>query len=346
MKKYSVQTVEETNKLEKKFTVISTFSGGGGSCLGYKMAGGDILAANEFVPEAQKTYSLNFPEVVLLDGDVRGLKGEDFLKAANLKVGELDIFDGSPPCSGFSTAGKRDKDWGEEKEYSSTKQVVDDLFFEYIRLLKEIQPKTFIAENVKGLTLGTARGYLKEIFNRMNDAGYNVKCKVLNAINYGVPQNRERLIFIGVRKDIDIEPSFPEPDHELFFVGQAIEGASVELFRPINPDTETFKIYNKCKNKIKRAQFSKYNPKGTGFTRYRLSHHDYSCTINTREEIFHPDEPRTMSIGELKRLQSLPDDYQLTGSFGMQWERIARMVPPVMMKAIAENLYEKVIKNV
>lgn len=345
-KKYEIESMKSIENIEKKFTVISTFSGGGGSCLGYKMAGGEILVASEFIEEAQKTYRKNFPTTKLLTDDIRNLTGKDFLDAANIKVGELDIFDGSPPCSGFSTAGKRDKGWGVKKSYSDKSQVVDDLFYEYIRILNDIQPKTFIAENVKGLAMGKSKGYLKDIFNCMETAGYNVRCKVINAINYGVPQNRERLIFIGVRKDIDIQATFPISFCDRFHVGESIIDADDSLFRPISPFTETMKIWKRCNNKNRRAQFSKHNPKGTGYTRYRLSNNDYSCTINTREEIFHPDIARTLSIGELKRIQSLPDDYILTGSFSKQWERIARMVPPLMMKAVAKNLYEGVLKNV
>ena len=346
MTSYKIPSMKEIENTKKKFTVISTFSGGGGSCLGYKMAGGKILVANEFIPEAQKTYRLNFPDTTLLIDDIRKLTGKDFLEAASIKKGKLDLFDGSPPCSAFSTAGKRNKGWGKKKKYSSSAQVVDDLFYEYVRILKEIQPKTFVAENVKGLTIGKAKGYLKDIFCRMDDAGYNVKCRVLNAINYGVPQNRERLIFIGVRKDLATEARFPTIRNKRFFIGDAIKGAKTDLFRPIAKGTETEAIYNRCDNRKKRAQFSKYNPKGTGYTRYRLSDNDYSCTINTGEEIFHPKEKRTLSIGELKRVQSLPDNFQLTGSFCNQWERIARMVPPLMAKAIAENIYNEAIINV
>lgn len=345
-KKYEIESMASINKKKKKFTVMSTFSGGGGSCLGYKMAGGKILVASEFIPEAQKTYKANFKGTKLLTEDIRDLTGKDFLNAGKIKVGELDIFDGSPPCSGFSTAGKRDKGWGKSKTYSDKEQVVDDLFYEYIRILNEIQPKTFVAENVKGLVEGKARGYFKDIYNCMNTAGYNVRCKVINAINYGVPQNRERLIFIGVRKDIKIEQTFPISFCGRYHVGEAIEGANTELFQAIKAGSERMMIYKKCANKRKRAQFSKYNPKGSGFTRYRLSNIDYSCTINTHPEIFHPDIARTLSIGELKRIQSLPDDFKLTGSFSKQWERIARMVPPLMMKAVAENLYKGVLKNV
>lgn len=343
---YKIPTIAECNKLEKKFNVISTFSGGGGSCLGYKMAGGNVLLANEFIPEAQKTYRKNFPETILLEDDIRCLKGFEILQRVGLKKFELDLFDGSPPCSSFSTAGKREKGWGVEKKYSSTTQRVDDLFYEYIRLVDEIKPKVFIAENVTGLVTGNAKGYFKDIINCLETAGYNVKARLINALNYGVPQNRERLIIIGVRKDLGIEPSFPSIRVTPPFIGDAIKGYSCNLFRPINKGTETHKIYHKCNNHNKRAQFSRFNPRKTGYTRYRLSNNDYSCTINTRAEIFHPDIARTLSIRELKRVQSLPDDYTLTGSFGEQWERIGRMVAPLMMKAVAENIYEKVLKDV
>jgi len=343
---YKVPSMREINEIEKKFTVISTFSGGGGSCLGYKMAGGRVLVANEFIPQAQATYRQNFPDTNLLTGDIRTLKGSDFLESANLKVGELDIFDGSPPCSAFSTAGKRSKGWGKEKKYSSKVQVVDDLFFEYARLLQEIQPKVFIAENVKGLAVGNAKGYLKEIVGCLKMCGYDVKVKILNALNYGVPQNRERLIFIGVRKDLNISPVFPSTHVQWPPIGEAISGADNSMTFNLNPKTETYKIYMKCRNEARRAQFTKYAPKGGWYTHYRLSNNDHSCTISTCQDTYHPDEPRTLSIGELKRIQSLPDDFITTGKFAEQWERIGRMVAPYMMKHVAETMYERVLKNV
>ena len=191
--------------------VVSTFSGCGGSCLGFRMAGYTTLFASEFIPAAQDTYRANHPGVHLDTRDIRQLTAEDVFSVTGLQRGELDVLEGSPPCASFSMAGKREAGWNQVKAYSDTKQRTDDLFFEYARLVQGLQPRVFVAENVKGLTIGKARGYLKEILAALRGCGYKVKCAVMDAQYFGVPQRRERLIFIGVREDLGIEPTFPKP---------------------------------------------------------------------------------------------------------------------------------------
>lgn len=151
------------------FKVASTFSGCGGSCLGYRMAGFRVVWANEFVPIAQESYRANMSEGAILDGrDIHDVKPAEILAAAQLKAGELDLLDGSPPCQAFSTAGTREKGWGKAKEYEhGAKQCNETLFDEYIRLLRGLQPKTFVAENVSGLVKGTAKGWFLEILREM-----------------------------------------------------------------------------------------------------------------------------------------------------------------------------------
>lgn len=193
------------------YNAISTFSGCGGSSLGYKMAGFKVLWANEFIPAAQDTYRANHPNTILDTRDIRKISAQDILDAIQMQPGELDVFDGSPPCASFSTAGKREDGWGKVKTYSDTKQRVDDLFFEYARLLQGVQPKVFVAENVSGLVKGVAKGYFLEILAALKDCGYTVKAKLLDAQWLGVPQMRQRIIFIGVRKDLGLEPQHPTP---------------------------------------------------------------------------------------------------------------------------------------
>ena len=204
------------------YTCVSSFSGCGGSSLGYKMAGFKVLWANEFIPAAQETYRANHPNTILDTRDIRTVQPEEILEAIGLQRGELDLFDGSPPCASFSTAGKREAGWGKVKQYSDTKQRVDDLFFEYTRLVKGVQPKVFVAENVSGLVKGTAKGYFKEILQVLKDCGYNVKAQLLDAQWLGVPQMRQRIIFIGVRNDLGIAPVFPKPLPYRYSVRDAI----------------------------------------------------------------------------------------------------------------------------
>lgn len=192
--------------------VVSTFSGAGGSCLGYRMAGLRVVWANEFVPAAQDTYRANHPETYLDTRDIREVQASEIMEVCGFATGELDLFDGSPPCTPFSAAGKRERGWQMINKYADgAAQRTDDLFFEYVRLLRDLQPKTFVAENVAGLVRGVARGYFKEIIAALRSCGYVVACKLLDAQWLGVPQSRQRTIFVGVRADLAREPAFPSP---------------------------------------------------------------------------------------------------------------------------------------
>ena len=227
---YKVPSMAEIEAIPwNGYNVVSTFSGGGGSCLGYRMAGYKVLWANEFVEEAQRTYRANHPDTILNTKDIRTVTVEEILAEIGRSAGEIDLFDGSPPCCAFSTAGQREKGWNKDHLYSDGKsQQIENLFFEYIRLLKGLQPKTFVAENVSGLVKGTALGYFKEFLREMKNCGYNVKAKLLNAKWLGVPQSRERLIFVGVRNDIGIEPVHPKPLPYFYTLKEAFEGLPEE----------------------------------------------------------------------------------------------------------------------
>jgi DNA (cytosine-5)-methyltransferase 1 len=199
---YLKDVIDNSNK--ELFTVISTFAGGGGSSTGYRLAGGKILCVNEFVEAAVETYKANYPNTPVLVEDIKKLSGEDFLKAAGIQKGELDILDGSPPCSAFSVAGKREKGWDQKKIYSDGKKVenIEDLFFEFIRIAKDIQPKVIIGENVAGILMGEAIKKYNEIINEFEKIGYTAVGQVLNAADYGTPQGRQRCFFVAIRNDI------------------------------------------------------------------------------------------------------------------------------------------------
>lgn len=223
---YSIPTMAEIAAYEPNgFRVISTFSGCGGSCLGYRMAGFRVLWANEFIPEAQKTYKLNHPDSILDPRDIRKIRPHEILVRTGLNKFDLDLFDGSPPCASFSTAGKREEGWGKVKQYSDTEQRTDDLFDEYIRILDGLQPKVFVAENVSGLVKGTAMGHFKIFIRKMKDCGYQVEAALLDAAKLGVPQSRQRIIYVGVRNDIaelGFRPVFPTPLPYTYTVRDAI----------------------------------------------------------------------------------------------------------------------------
>ena len=192
-------------------TVVSLFGGCGGSSLGYSMAGYKEVLAVEWDAKACITFRANFPGVPVWDGDIHALTGPKAQALMGVAKGELDVLDGSPPCQGFSTAGKR---------------VFDDgrnfLFREYVRLLRSLKPKTFVVENVSGLVKGKMRLIFTEILTDLKRCGYNVSARLMNAKWFGVPQSRSRIIFIGVRKDLGIAPSHPSAQHGTVSLGEAL----------------------------------------------------------------------------------------------------------------------------
>lgn len=194
-------------------TVVSTFAGAGGSSTGYRMAGFRVLLASEFVPIAQDSYRANMGPHTVLDGrDVKLLTGADVRRATGLKAGDLDVLDGSPPCQAFSTAGRREKGWGTDKKYEhGAEQRNEDLFDEYVRLVRDLRPRVFVAENVSGLVKGVAKGYFLKILAALKGCGYRVEARLLDAQWLGVPQQRQRIIFVGVREDLGLAPAFPSP---------------------------------------------------------------------------------------------------------------------------------------
>lgn len=346
---YKVPSMAEIEAIPwNGYNVVSTFSGTGGSCLGYRMAGYKVLWASEFIPAAQECYKLNHPDSILDTRDIRQVQPQDILSAINLNVGDIDILDGSPPCASFSTAGKREAGWGKVKTYSDTKQRTDDLFFEYARLLKGLQPKVFVAENVSGLVKGTAKGYFKLILQELKDCGYNVKAKVLDAQWLGVPQMRQRLIFVGVRNDLGVEPAYPSPLAYQYTLRDALSNLFVGGYREkltprmkkwweATPNGKTLDIGSRA-----------IGDSGSGMTKTKMSWDKPSATVLQKSnsgtrDLYMPDNPECPTIAELKRICAFPDDFQLTGSYAQQWERLGRAVPPVMMMHIAKTVQTEIL---
>lgn len=335
--------------------VISTFAGAGGSSTGYKWAGFKVLVACEFIKEAVETYEANAPSTIVVPDDIRGVSGRDLLGFAGLEVGQLDVLDGSPPCSAFSMAGLREDGWGVEKHYSGeVSQRVDDLFLEYVRLIDEIRPKVFVAENVPGMVIGAARGYFAEVWSKLSGLGYEMAAQVIAADQLGVPQVRRRLIIQGVRRDLGKSPCFPHPySSRPVSVREAIAGlpaperADYDILRDgtrtrmaweytdVVRDGGCFRFaYQRLYGKDARYMWFKVNPAKPCPT--------ITAKIPT---LFRWDEPRTLSIPEVKRLSSFPDDFVVTGKFKPRWERIGRAVPPRLMmevaKAIAQGVFDR-----
>ena len=372
--KYKPYTVKDVKKAsaQNKFTVISCFAGGGGSSTGYRLAGGKILLINEFVEEAIASYKKNYPDTPVLVDDIKKYAGKDFLNKVKLKEGELDILDGSPPCSAFSVAGKREKGWDKTKSYSDGKTVenIEDLFLEFIRVANEIKPKVIVAENVKGITFGEATKKLNEFIKAFEGIGYYVTYRVLNAADFGVAQGRERTIFICVREDvadaiglswINLSGIFPNEFGYQISMEDAIDDIKndpeeIKELRDFYEGSFQKKFLDPIPFRPKRhmkpsdPEFREWNPKASCFNMIRPAPHLPCPTLTQQGQkkglsgVFHYAENRKLTIKELKRLMSLPEDYELTGTFDQQAERIGRMVAPKMMAEVAKSIYENVLK--
>lgn len=376
---YTIPTVAEMHAVPwNGYTCVSTFSGGGGSSTGLRMAGFKVLWANEFIEAARDTYRANHPTTPVDGRDIRTVSAADILKETGLARGELDVFEGSPPCSAFSTAGTRSKDWGRKKNYSDgATQVVDDLFFEYARLLDGLQPRCFVAENVSGLVKGVAKGYFLDILARLKACGYKVKAALLDASWLGVPQARQRIIFVGVRNDLAAEPRHPAPLPYRYSVRDALPW----LTRVVHDTSGTFSVGDVTDrpaptvtvgvNSVNSNHFKVTGPpveSESDMSRYATGEEWQKVPVGGQSEkyfqlvrpdpdapaptvtaaggnpglasVTHPYECRKFSIAEIKRLCSFPDDYVLTGSYAQQWERCGRSVPPLMMRAIGTTIRE------
>jgi DNA (cytosine-5)-methyltransferase 1 len=366
--------MEEINKIKgtNGYSVISTFSGCGGSCLGFEMDGYKVLYGNEFIEQAQITYKANHPEVLLDERDIRDVTGKDILDKINKKVGEIDVLEGSPPCASFSTAGSQEKGWGKQKKYSDKSQRADDLFFEYSRILKELQPKVFVAENVSGLVKGKAIGYFKQILTHLQNNGYQVEAKVLDASWLGVPQARQRLIFVGIREDLankyKLKPAFPKPlsyQHTLREVLPNITlmkfGGKPNNWKTVNVPAPTLVAgdaemsptgYFTSGGFVETIDVITHDPETGQDIRMNKDAIDAISTIEaTLDDISsagdtYSTQKRKFTLEEVRLLSSFPADFVLTGNFAQRWERIGRSVPPLMMYQIAKTIRQEILEKI
>ncbi|HKY51054.1 MAG TPA: DNA cytosine methyltransferase [Candidatus Limnocylindria bacterium] len=314
-------------------TVVSTFAGCGGSSLGYKQAGYACRLAVEWDKRAAESYRRNFPATPIFEGDIATLSADQALDLAGLEPGELDVFDGSPPCQGFSMTGKRRSD-----------DPRSQLYLEYLRLLEAFRPKALVMENVAGLVKGKMLATIfPRIMSGLRDAGYRVACRLLDAKFFGVPQSRQRVIFVGVRHDVGIEPSHPRAEQPPIPVRVALRDAQPLTLGPGLSDLE-------------RLIWATTNPGETGgdttwargrfWDARKLDPRKPSWTVkaSTRGALMHWAECRRLSIEECKVLMGFPVDYELAGDFAAQWKQLGNGVPPGLMRAVAAHVRETVLE--
>jgi len=316
---------------------MSTFACGGGSSMGYKRAGCEVVAANDIDPEMAWHYKLNINPKHYFLCPIRDL----LTKELPSELFDLDILDGSPPCSTFSMAGNREDGWGKEKHFreGQAKQVLSDLFFDYLELLNRLKPKVAIAENVKGMISGNAKGYTKMVMNRFREIGYRPQLFLLNSADCGVPQRRERVFFVAIRSDINAPPLKLAPKHRWIAAGEATS----DLHVLTDSERESERISGKALLYWKNTKEGNSLEEGhiliTGrsswFTHLRLHRERPAPTLTSAEHtILHWADPRKMTFREWKRLGSFPDDYQAK-SYKIGKYMIGMSVPPKMTEVVA-----------
>lgn len=319
---------------KNNLNVFGTFICGGGSTMGYKLSGFNHLGGVEIDPKIAAVYKANHNPRYLYNEDIR-----DFNNRTDLpkELYQLDILDGSPPCSTFSMAGSREKGWGKEKHFreGQTKQVLDDLVFVYCDTIIKLQPKVFLLENVKGIISGNAKVYSKNIVKKMTDAGYTVQVFCLNAASMGVPQKRERVFFIGYKKEFGFQKLVLNFSEEKITFGEVKTNGNQY---PLNDKMLRY-WDNRRESDIDLSNIAGRldNRPNSFFNHKFLKDNEVANTITSGDLCTLYSEPRYRNNKEVIMCGSYPLDYNF---MGIEHKYLIGMsVPPVMTAQIANQIY-------
>ena len=346
-------TLKDAQFTKDKGKVFSCFACGGGSTMGYKLAGYDVIGCNEIDHRMMYAYCQNHnPRFPFLE-PIQDFKNREDLPP---ELFNLDILDGSPPCSSFSVAGSREEAWGKKKKFreGQAEQVLDTLFFDFIDLAKRLQPKVVVAENVKGLLMGEAKAYVTRIHEEFEAAGYYVKHWLFDASTMGVPQRRERVFFVCLRKDL--AKPFLIPDG-LFDMTPLLNLKFNEPIIPMSDVTDYSgrefsspvirKLWENRKHgdSNQGAANERLFGKGSNFNQAYVYQDKVCPTLASKEScLIHFDQPRYLGKSEVCCISSFPQDYNFAGQSphyicGMS-------VPPVMMAQVASAIWEQWLSKI
>lgn len=313
--------------------VFGTFICGGGSSMGYKLAGYEHLGGVELDKDVADTYEINHHPKYLFNEDIR-----DFNKRHDLpeELYNLDLLDGSPPCSAFSTAGDREKAWGKEKVFAEGQklQTLDDLVFVYCETILKLKPKCFVLENVSGLIKGNAKSYAKKIIEYLTLNGYVVQLFLLNSASMGVPQKRERVFFIGHKKEYKLPKLVLNFNEEPILASEITDYEGSE----INGKTRLNLWENRKKGDRALNGACKRLRGRDSFFNYCFVYQDkVSPTLPATEILVHFNKPLFTSTKEKELISSFPLDYK----FGKRSPcfYMGMSVPPVMTAQISHQIY-------
>lgn len=319
-----------------KLNVFGTFICGGGSTMGYKLAGFNHLGGVEIDPRMAKVYKANHNPKHLYVEDIRTLTEKPNSELPQ-ELFNLDILDGAPPCSSFSAAGNREKDWGKKKKFKEGQahQTLDDLFFEFIKLTDKLKPKVVIAENVKGMIQGNARAYVKKVVEGFKSIGYNVQLFLLNAASMGVPQKRERVFFICHRKELNF-PKLTLEFNERPIPYREVESKGPRVIESMGKG-ETYKYWKLSKP---GASLKEAHPTGSYFNIRKLDPNGVCNTVTSHTSaLIHYRDYSFLDTEELLKIGSFPTDYNFLEEVPNYI--IGMSVPPLMMARVATEVYKQ-----
>ncbi len=346
-------SLADTCFTKDKGKVFSCFSGGGGSTMGYKLAGFDVIGCCEIDKRMMAIYTENHKPKYAFCEPIQEFKEREDLPD---ELYNLDILDGSPPCSTFSMAGSREDSWGKMKLFreGQAEQVLDTLFFDFIDLAERLQPKVVVAENVKGLLMGEAKDYVRRIYDSFNQAGYYCQHWLLDGQDMGLPQRRERVFFICLRKDL-AEPILYQaslfeqlPLLHLEFNDPTIPFREVVDYsgREITAKTVRKLWDNRVFGDVSQEYTSMrfYGKKGNFGQSYVYL--DKICPTLTRKEdsLILFDQPRYLGRSEVCCISSFPQDYNFIKEKPHYVCGMA--VPPIMMAKISNQIYEQWLSKI
>lgn len=343
--KSAIWKIKDYPKKKNGYKVYSCFACGGGSTMGYKLAGYEVIGANDIDPQMAEIYKANHNPKHYHLMDIRKLVELEDLPE---EMYDLDILDGSPPCSSFSMSGSREKKWGEKKKFreGQAEQTLDDLFFDFIDLANRLKPKIVIAENVKGMLAGNANRYVVQIFEAFDKAGYDCQLFLVNGANVGVPQRRERVFFIARRKDLKLEKINLSFNSKPVTFGdiRTDKGLTVELKK----DTKMYKLYkNRMRSDNTFSDVAKrlYN-KASFFSHVFIKNNKVPNTIISGGFYYLYDKPTQVYSNDLITIQSFPQDYNfLKDSYNFIKYVLGMSVPPLMSYAVAHEVEEQLLKK-
>lgn len=323
--------------------VFSCFACGGGSTMGYKLAGCEVLGCCEIDPKMNEIYVKNHNPKYNYLMDIR-----DFNALPNSDIPEelfdLDILDGSPPCTTFSMAGEREASWGKKKKFreGQAEQTLDDLSFVFIETVAKLKPKTVIIENVEGLIKGEAWRYVQKIYKQLKDIGYNVKHWLLKGELMGIPQTRHRVFFVAVRQDVDfdlerLDMSF---NYEPVTYGEIKEGA----LKPLGKTSKFYKIASMADKRDKGIADTRMRlgEKGSGFQTLYIRDYMVVPTQRAKPDLIDIEHIAYVSKETIRNAQTFPRDYDFVYDTYSNVGYICGMsVPPLMIKRIVTRLIEQ-----